>query len=153
MKIFSLAVLVFAVFQSSISNAAISEKLLNDAGLKTIWQSSIALNPPTKTSEKEKVQKITILGNYLYILTSGNYLYALERDTGQLSFGTIAAAPRLPVFEPAECLLLARSCRLRAGARFDEGVGGKRSQGGPGGREGRTLTTKSGRWDNAPRWS
>ncbi|MGA2914863.1 MAG: PQQ-binding-like beta-propeller repeat protein [Sedimentisphaerales bacterium] len=104
MKKFSLLLLlIFAVFQSSTCDAAISEKLLNEAGLQTIWQSSIALNPPDKKTSKEKVQKITILDNYLYILTSNNYLFCLDRNTGRLSFGTIAAAGKLPVFEPAEC--------------------------------------------------
>ena len=95
--------MVFAVFLPSICDAAISEKLLNEAGLKMVWQNSIALNPPGKKSPKEKVQRITVLGNYLYILTSGNYLFCLDRNTGRLSFGMIAAAPKLPVYEPAEC--------------------------------------------------
>lgn len=98
-----LLLLSSALYQPSVSQAAISEKLLNDAGLRTIWQSSIALNPPSKKRPKENVQKITILGDYIYILTTSNYLFCLDRNTGRLSYGTIAAAPKLPVFEPVEC--------------------------------------------------
>ena len=88
-------VLVFLTVLSSISGAVIDEKLLNQAGLKTVWQNAIALN------SKEKVQKITLLGDYIYILTDSNYLFCLDRNTGRLSFATSAAAPKLPVFEPA----------------------------------------------------
>ena len=93
-KLLLIWLFVFAAVWPSICDAIISEKLLNQAGLETVWQSAIALNP------KEKVQKITILGNYLYILTNGNYLFCLDRNTGRLSFAAVAAAPKLPVFEP-----------------------------------------------------
>ena len=88
-------VLVFLMVLPSISDAVIDEKLLNQAGLKTVWQNTIALNP------KEKVQKVTLLGEYIYILTDSNYLFCLDRNTGRLSFATSAATPKLPVFEPA----------------------------------------------------
>ena len=87
--------LVFLAVLPSISNAVIDKKLLNQAGLKTVWQNAIALNP------KEKVQKTTLLGEYIYILTDSNYLFCLDRSTGRLSFATSAATPKLPVFEPA----------------------------------------------------
>ena len=85
---------VFLTVLPSISGAVIDEKLLNQAGLKTVWQNAIALNP------KEKIQKITLLGDYIYILTDSNYLFCLDRNTGRLSFATSAASPKLPVFEP-----------------------------------------------------
>ena len=90
-------VLVFLIVLPSISDAVIDEKLLNQAGLKTVWQNAIALNP------KEKVQKITLLGDYIYILTDSNYLFCLDKNTGRLSFATLVAVPKLPVFEPAVC--------------------------------------------------
>lgn len=92
--LFWLFVFVFLTVQPSTSDAIISEKLLNEAGLETAWQNVIALNP------KEKIQKVTVLGNYLYILTDDNYLFCLDRNTGRLSFAAVAAAPKLPVFEP-----------------------------------------------------
>jgi outer membrane protein assembly factor BamB len=87
-------VLVFLAVLPSVSDAAIDGNLLNQAGLKTVWQNAIALNP------KEKVQKITLLGDYIYILTDSNYLFCLNRNTGRLGFADSAAAPKLPVFEP-----------------------------------------------------
>ncbi len=89
-------VFVFLAVWPSTSDAIISEKLLNQAGLQTVWQNAVALNP------KEKIQKVTILGNYLYIFTDSNYLLCLDRNTGRLSFAASAAAPKLPVFEPAD---------------------------------------------------
>jgi len=100
-----LFVFVFLAALPSSCGAIVSEKLLNQAGLRTVWQNAVALNPPSQRlwrSPKEKVQRITILGNYLYILTNSNYLFCLDRNTGRLSFATSAAAPKLPVFEPAD---------------------------------------------------
>jgi outer membrane protein assembly factor BamB len=97
LKNFSLVwLLVFTIFLPSVCNAVISEKLLNEAGLQTVWQSAITLNP------QEKVEKITVLGNYLYILTNSNYLFYLDRHTGRLSFAAVAAASKMPVFEPVD---------------------------------------------------
>ena len=97
MRTFCLSLLLAFVFLTvlpSESNAVVSEKLLGQAGLKTAWQNAIALNA------KEKVQKITILGEYLYILTDSNYLFCLDRNTGRLVFAVSTAAANLPVFEP-----------------------------------------------------
>jgi len=87
---------VFLTILPSESKAIVGEKLLNQAGLKTAWQNTIALNP------KEKVQKITVLGNYLYILTDNNYLFCLDRNTGKFCFGLSVAAKNLPVSEPTD---------------------------------------------------
>ncbi len=95
-------VLVFLTISPLKSNAVVTEKLLNQANLATVWQSAIALNPAGQTSPQEKVQRITVLGDYLYILTDGNYLFCLNRNTGQLQFGDSVATPRLPVSEPAD---------------------------------------------------
>jgi outer membrane protein assembly factor BamB len=90
-----LLIFVFLAARPSTSGAIVSEELLNQAGLETVWQNAVALSP------KEKIKKITVLGNYLYILTNSNYLFCLDRNTGRLSFAASAAAPKLPVFEPA----------------------------------------------------
>lgn len=95
---------VFLAFWPSICDAIISEKLLNQAGLETAWRNEIALNPPSRKflrkSPKEKVNRITVLGNHLYIFTNSNYLFCLDRNTGRLSFAAVATSPKLPVFEP-----------------------------------------------------
>ncbi|PKL50357.1 MAG: hypothetical protein CVV39_01495 [Planctomycetes bacterium HGW-Planctomycetes-1] len=89
-----LLVFVFLTVLPSESKAIVGEKLLNQAGLKTAWQNAIALNP------KEKVQRVTVLGDHLYILTDGNYLFCLDRYTGRLNFAFSAATMGLPVLEP-----------------------------------------------------
>ncbi|MBU1260825.1 MAG: PQQ-like beta-propeller repeat protein [Planctomycetes bacterium] len=97
MRTFCLSLLLVFVFLTvlpSESKAIVGEKLLNQAGLKTAWQNAIALNP------KEKIQKITVLGGHLYILTDNNYLFCLDRHTGRLNFAFSAATLGLPVLEP-----------------------------------------------------
>ena len=83
------------IFSASSSVAFISEKLLNQAGLQTVWQIAIALN------KGEKVANITILGDYLYILTDTNYLFCLDRRTGKLVIADVLASPKLPVSAPS----------------------------------------------------
>ena len=82
------------MFLSSESGAAIDEKLLREAKLQIVWQNALALNP------KEKVQRITILGDHIYILTDSNYLFCLDRNTGRLNFSISIAKAKLPVSEP-----------------------------------------------------
>jgi outer membrane protein assembly factor BamB len=86
---------VFLAAWPSTSGAIISEKLLNQAGLQTVWQNAIALN------QKEKVERITVFGDYLYILTDTNYLFCLDRNTGRLNFAGSVTTLNLPVSEPA----------------------------------------------------
>lgn len=85
---------VFLTVLPSNSGAAINEKLLGQARLETVWQSAVSLNP------KEKIQRATVIGNYLYILTDSNYLFCLDRHTGRLNFAFSAATLGLPVLEP-----------------------------------------------------
>jgi len=89
------SVLVFLTVSPSASGAVISEKLLNQAGLSTGWQSAIALNAG------EKVRRIDVLGDYLYILTDTNYLFCLDRNTGKLGFAVTIALPKMPVSAPS----------------------------------------------------
>jgi outer membrane protein assembly factor BamB len=99
LRTFCLSLLLSFVFLTvlpSESKAIVGEKLLNQAGLKTAWQNAIAMD------KKEKVQKITVLGDYLYILTDNNYLFCLDRNTGKFVFGLSVAAKNLPVFEPVD---------------------------------------------------
>ena len=78
------------------ADAAIDAKLLKEAGLETAWQSAVSLNP------NESVERVTVLGDYLYILTSSNYLFCLDRNSGKLVFGISAAKAKLPVSEPVD---------------------------------------------------
>jgi outer membrane protein assembly factor BamB len=87
-------VFVFLAALPATSNAIIDEKLLKEAGLEPVWQKAIALNP------KEKVQRITIEDNYIFILTDSNYIFCLERDTGRLNFYFSVAVLGMPVLEP-----------------------------------------------------
>ena len=95
MKKFYLICLFVIIFSATTSSAFIGERLLNQAGLQTVWPSAIALN------KGEKVAKITILGDYLYILTDTNYLFCLDRSTGKLLFATVLASPKFPVSAPS----------------------------------------------------
>jgi outer membrane protein assembly factor BamB len=87
-------VFVFLAALPATSNAIIGNKLLKQAGLEPVWQKAIALNP------KEKVQQITIEGDYIFILTDSNYIFCLERNTGRLNFAFSAAILGMPVLEP-----------------------------------------------------
>ncbi|MDD5135071.1 MAG: PQQ-binding-like beta-propeller repeat protein, partial [Phycisphaerae bacterium] len=95
MKKFCFFCLFVIIFSASSSNAIISEKLLNQAGLQTAWQSAVALD------KGEKVEKLTVLGDYLYILTNANYLFCLDRNTGKLVIASALASPKLPVSSPS----------------------------------------------------
>ena len=91
-----LAVLTFLMIIPTQSPAKINNTLLKEASLHTVWQSAVALNP------KEKVQQMTVLGNYIYILTNSNYLFCLDRNDGRSVFSISAADADLPVSQPAD---------------------------------------------------
>ncbi len=91
-----LAVLTFLMIIPTQSPAKINDTLLKEANLHTVWQSAVALNP------KEKVQQMTVLGNYIYILTNSNYLFCLDRNDGRPVFSISAADADLPVSQPAD---------------------------------------------------
>jgi outer membrane protein assembly factor BamB len=89
-----LFVLVCLIVLPTVCKAAIDEKMLKQAKLELAWQNAISLNA------NEKVQRINVLGDNLYILTNTNYLFCLDRNTGKLVFGDSIAEAGLPVFEP-----------------------------------------------------
>lgn len=84
------------VFTTSQASASINNTLLKEANLHTVWQTGIALNP------KERTEVVTVLGNYIYILTSSNYLFCIDRNDGREVFALAAADERLPVSQPAD---------------------------------------------------
>jgi outer membrane protein assembly factor BamB len=101
--LYCLIVLVCLIVITPVCQAKINEKMLKEAGLEFGWQNAIALNGATKTSPKEKVQKITVLGDNIYILTTTNYLFCLDRNTGKPVFSFAVAEAKLPVSELTVC--------------------------------------------------
>jgi outer membrane protein assembly factor BamB len=95
LKNFGFVCLFVIIFSATVYGWGISEKLLNQAGLSTVWQTAVPLNAG------EKVQRIDILGDYLYVLTGTNYLFCLDRNTGKMSFATTIALPKMPVSAPS----------------------------------------------------
>jgi len=94
--LFFLFIFVSITFLQTQYALAIDKKLLNEAKLDISWQSAVALNPD------EKVVRMTVDGNNVYVLTSSNYLFCLDRSEGKAIFSITAAAKYLPVSEPAE---------------------------------------------------
>lgn len=95
MKNFCFVCLFVIIFSATVYAGGVSEKLLNEAGLSTVWQTAVALNAG------EKVQRIDVLGDYLYVLTGTNYLFCFDRNTGKLSFAATVALPKMPVSAPS----------------------------------------------------
>jgi outer membrane protein assembly factor BamB len=91
-------VLVFAGVegfgQSQEQGFLISPVLLKHSGMEMQWQ----LNLPIKPAEK--VERLFVFDEYLYVLTDHNYLFCLERVKGTLRFEQQLAVAGLPVCEP-----------------------------------------------------
>lgn len=85
---------VEAFGQSQEKGFLISPILLKHSGMEMQWQ----LNLPIKTAEK--VERLLVFDEYLYILTDNNYLFCLERVKGTLRFEQQLAVPGLPVCQP-----------------------------------------------------
>lgn len=75
--------------------SGIDADVLNRAGLDINFQ----LKLPIK--ETEKVAKMLLFGNYLYVLTSDNYLFCVDSQKGTIRFDTQLTAPGLPVSTPS----------------------------------------------------
>ncbi|MFA6175157.1 MAG: PQQ-binding-like beta-propeller repeat protein [Phycisphaerae bacterium] len=95
MKNFCFVCLFVIIFSTLVYAGGISEKLLNQAGLSTVWQTAVALDAG------ENVQRIDILGDYLYALTDKNYLFCIDRNTGKSCFSATVALPQMPVSTPS----------------------------------------------------
>ncbi|MEN6386486.1 MAG: PQQ-binding-like beta-propeller repeat protein [Phycisphaerales bacterium] len=91
-----LTVLASLMIIPSQCNAKINDSLLKEAKLHTVWQSAVALNA------NEKVEQMTVLGNYIYILTNNNYLFCMDRNDGRQVFSLSAADTGMPVSQPAD---------------------------------------------------
>jgi outer membrane protein assembly factor BamB len=69
----------------------ISPKQLADSGLEILWQSEL----PIKRGET--LDKLIILDNRVYALSSRNFLIALNRDSGSFIFSKVLTDPDFPV--------------------------------------------------------
>jgi outer membrane protein assembly factor BamB len=80
--------------QSPEQGFLISPVLLKHSGMEMQWQ----LNLPIKPSEK--VERLFVFDEYLYVLTDHNYLFCLERVKGTLRFEQPLAVAGLPICAP-----------------------------------------------------
>ena len=72
----------------------VSEKLLNYNHLKTAWINNLVLG------KGEDVEKLFVMDEDIYVLTSHNTLFCLSKKSGMIRFVMSVAAKGLPVFEP-----------------------------------------------------
>ena len=73
------------------SGAMLSPSLLEHANLKSVWEQTLPLKPG------EKFAAVTLLGNRLYVRSDQNYLWSLDRATGEVAFSRSIAPPGIPV--------------------------------------------------------
>lgn len=72
----------------------VSPALIQEAGWVQNWQ----MNLPVK--QGEKIDKIGVLGPYLFVLTDSNVLFCLDREKGKVRSTSQLSSSRLPVHEP-----------------------------------------------------
>jgi hypothetical protein len=75
--------------------AILSPTLLDYAGLRLAWQ----VNLPLQSGEG--VDRMLVKDAYLYILTTNNHLFCVERAKGSLRFGFPLAQKGLPIQDPS----------------------------------------------------
>lgn len=80
--------------QSDTSEPLVSPLILNQAGLKPIWQKNLPLG------NNEKVSKIYVTDELLYVSTDKNYFYAIDRKNGTIKFIFQPAAAKQPLLGP-----------------------------------------------------
>jgi outer membrane protein assembly factor BamB len=69
------------VFRSPFSRRLVSPKLVEHAKLEVVWEKELPIG------ETESVERLFILGNRLYVLSSQNYITSLNRENGNFVFG------------------------------------------------------------------
>jgi hypothetical protein len=75
--------------------AILSPTLLDYAGLRLAWQVNLPLQ------KGEGVDRMLLKDAYLYILTTNNHLFCIERTKGTLRFGLPLAEKGLPIQDPS----------------------------------------------------
>ncbi len=73
------------------SSSMISTTVLNPANLKTMWEQTLPLK------KGEKFASVTLLGDRLYLRSDRNYLWSLDRTTGNVIFSRSIAPPGIPI--------------------------------------------------------
>ena len=68
----------------------VAGQILHEAGLDQLWQTKLAIR------EHERVEKVMLLGDKIYALTSTNYLFCLNRTGGCAGLWYAACAGRVP---------------------------------------------------------
>ena len=91
-----LVVLLFTsigVAQDQAIAPLVAKDILAEAGLSQLWQTKLAVK------NGERVETLTLLGDKIYALTSDNYLFCVNRNSGNLVFGMQLAPKGFPVLE------------------------------------------------------
>lgn len=71
----------------------VSPELLKSAGLKILWENNL----PTRTGER--MERLLILGDYIYAISDKNYMLCLTKDKGKRVFADIVALGGLRIEE------------------------------------------------------
>jgi outer membrane protein assembly factor BamB len=79
------------------SSPLVAKGLLKEAGLGQIWQTKLAVKAD------EQIDRLYLLGDKVYTLTSSNYLFGLDRNNGNVVFGMQLAPEGFPVLDPQLC--------------------------------------------------
>jgi outer membrane protein assembly factor BamB len=80
-----------AGFGAAGSHWLVSKPLLDHAGLTLVWQTTLPVG------KGERLEHMVLLDNRLYLRSSRNYTWSLEREDGEMVFGRAIAAPGIPV--------------------------------------------------------
>lgn len=80
-----------AAFGAPESHWLVSRPLLDHAGLTLVWQTTL----PVK--KDERLDHMVLLDDRLYLRSSRNYTWSLEREDGEMVFSRAIAAPGIPV--------------------------------------------------------
>ena len=80
-------------FQQPVLENIVSDQLLDAAKLQKVWQKSV----PLQTGEIPN--KLTIIGDRIYLLTDRNYLVSMNRFNGDMGFSRSIGQPGFPVLQ------------------------------------------------------
>jgi len=83
-----------AGLSASPADYLVASELLGKADLETGWQVNLPMKP------NEKIDNLYVYDNYLYVLTTQNFLFSIDRTTGQVRSLLQLAAPGLPILPP-----------------------------------------------------
>lgn len=78
------------------SQVLVPEPLLKQAGLQSSWQIQLPLKPA------EQIEFLYVVDEYLYVLTTQNFFFCVQRDSGSIRSLLSIAVPGLPVLRPIQ---------------------------------------------------